>query len=171
MIQIGRGGREDETSAGGLLRGCHRRIRHFAALATRLAESPDARPEEIADAAASIHRYFTIALPLHHEDEESSIRPRLPQTPELARALTTMHEQHDELETRLSKLVPVWDRLAREPATVRDLATELRDATAGFEAACEVHLQLEEAEIIPAVDALPATERDAIRAEMRERRA
>ena len=171
MITIGNGVREEEATAPGMLRGCHRRIRHFAALASRLAASPDAPAGEIADAAASIHRYFTVALPLHHADEEESIRPRLPRTPGLERALASMQEQHQGLETRLATLVPLWSGLAAQPETAGGLAESVRRATADFEAACEEHLHLEEEAIFPAIDELPSTEIDAILSEMRARRA
>src|SRR4051812_30710357 len=55
---------------------CHSRIRRFSTLAIRLAEA-DAPPNEIAETAAAVHRYFTVALPLHAADEDLSIAPRL----------------------------------------------------------------------------------------------
>lgn len=170
MIGIGQG-REDESSVAGMLRGCHRRIRHFAALATRLAASPDAPRAELADAAAAVHRYFTIALPHHHADEETSLRPRLSQRSELARSFETMAEQHLDLDVRLARLVPLWARLAREPGAASDLTAALVDATAGFESACETHLALEEAGILPAVESLSPADAAPILAEMRARRA
>ena len=60
-----------------LLLSCHYRIRHFTALAARLAEATAAPPDQIEQTAASVARYFRIALPLHKADEDGSIYPRL----------------------------------------------------------------------------------------------
>ena len=60
-----------------LLIGCHQRIRHFTGVAIKLAHAQGAEPEEVVQAAAGAHRYYTISLPLHEADEEETLRPRL----------------------------------------------------------------------------------------------
>ncbi|HKN72025.1 MAG TPA: hypothetical protein VJX30_13395, partial [Terriglobales bacterium] len=55
-----------------MLQGCHARIRHFMQLSRTLAEAADAPQNDIADAAASIIRYFNEALPLHEADENQT---------------------------------------------------------------------------------------------------
>ncbi len=66
MLQIGQKPRTaDADDPEAMLLDCHARIRNFSALSVRLA-SPDVAAEgEIADAAARVHRYYTVALPLH----------------------------------------------------------------------------------------------------------
>ena len=60
-----------------LLIGCHQRIRHFTGVAMKLAHAQGASPEEVTQAAAGAHRYYTVSLPLHEADEEDTLRPRL----------------------------------------------------------------------------------------------
>src|SRR3974377_561604 len=60
-----------------LLLGCHQRIRHFTATAKNLAHAQGATHDEIRMAAAGVHRYYSVSLPLHEADEEDSVRPRL----------------------------------------------------------------------------------------------
>jgi len=60
-----------------LLLGCHQRIRHFTATAAKLAHAQGATADEIRMAAASVHRYYSVSLPLHEADEEDSLRSRL----------------------------------------------------------------------------------------------
>ena len=85
-----------------LLSACHDRVRHYAALLLKLA---DYLPEHGADiqarqAATSILRYFDIAAPLHHQDEEEDLFPALSaRGDEALRFLIgiSMLEEHDEL--------------------------------------------------------------------------
>src|SRR5688500_10721731 len=61
-----------------LLAACHERMRRFVRVAQSVADaSPTVPATEVADAAASVHRYFTVAFPLHGIDEEASLIPRL----------------------------------------------------------------------------------------------
>jgi len=60
-----------------MLIGCHQRIRHFTGVAIKLAHAQGATPEEVTQAAAGAHRYYTVSLPLHEADEEDTLRPRL----------------------------------------------------------------------------------------------
>ena len=53
-----------------LLLECHQRIRAFLDLADRLGPPGPDPAQAVADAAARVHRYFTLALPLHARDEE-----------------------------------------------------------------------------------------------------
>jgi hypothetical protein len=150
----------DEPEA--LLRDCHERIRRFAALAVRLA-ADEADATQLCQVAAAVHRYFTVALPLHVEDEERSIAPRLAASP----ALATVRDEHRAHETLLARLIPAWEALTRDP---RARAATLDEARA-LEATLEAHLALEEREILPAVAALPERDQRDIVAEMRARRA
>ena len=75
LAKIGKPSAADD--AVGLLLECHERIRSFLALARRIAEVGPSEPGSVPEAAARVRRYFTEALPLHAQDEEASILPRL----------------------------------------------------------------------------------------------
>lgn len=84
-----------------MLRACHDKVRHFAQLATRIAEhierqgvDPQAR-----DAAQSVIRYFDIAAPLHHADEDQDLYPALLalQDPALSTAIHRLTAEHTAL--------------------------------------------------------------------------
>src|SRR5262245_4414109 len=75
MLQIGR--RQTEETLVGLRLACHGRIRSFLAMAVTIGERFDVPENEVAESAARVRRYFSQALPLHVEDEEESVLPRL----------------------------------------------------------------------------------------------
>ncbi len=56
---------------------CHARIRCFSRLAVELGRVPEASHEVVANSAVALVHYFGRALPLHIEDEDLSIAPRL----------------------------------------------------------------------------------------------
>ncbi len=62
-----------------LLMACHDRVRHYAGLVLKLAvHLPEHGADEPArQAAATILRYFDVAAPLHHQDEEEDLFPLL----------------------------------------------------------------------------------------------
>lgn len=85
-----------------LLMACHERVRHYSALLLKLAGY---LPEHGADvqarqAATSILRYFDIAAPLHHQDEEDDLFPLLAERGDDSLRLllgVSMLEEHVEL--------------------------------------------------------------------------
>ena len=107
-----------------LLMACHDRVRHYAALALKLAEylSEHGADEQAQKAAASIIRYFDVAAPLHHQDEEEDLFPLLAQRGDAAlRKLAgeTMLAEHAELAV-------LWQQLrARLQAIVADESSDL----------------------------------------------
>jgi len=167
------------TSAAGapsveeLLLACHDRIRHFVGLARRLAAPGEAPAAEIAEAAAGVHRYFSLALPLHAADEEQSIRPRLdvPAMPaEVRRAVATMTEEHRPMERVLDDALPMWEALGREPGRQADLASRLAEHAERLDALFAAHLPPEESIIFPALRRLDPGDLAELRDEMRRRR-
>lgn len=167
------GGRRTEAHAADLLLECHERLRQFAALGVALAAWPDPRPDDVADAAVRLVRYFEQALPLHVRDEEESVRPRLMATAslELRRALDDMSREHEDHDALLAKLRPRWRALSEQPTRLDGLRHELARDAATLHEQLERHLALEETLVIPAVRALPAGDAAAIVAELRARRA
>lgn len=155
-----------------LLLECHARIRTFLGIARRVAEGAGAPPEELAAAAARVHRYFTQALPLHARDEEESILPRLRGLdPRVDRELATMLREHAEHERPLAALVGACAALAREPARHPALAATVGAATGELERHFAAHLDREEAVVFPAMRRLLHRETDAaIVREIRGRR-
>jgi hemerythrin-like domain-containing protein len=155
-----------------LLLACHERIRHFTAMARRLAENPAAPLEQVADAADAIHRYFSVALPLHEADENVSIDPRLQAagSPETAQASEEMVLQHRRLNAVIKQLLPLWDALCREPEKLPGFVPRLVQLVSELESLWEKHLRLEEEIVFPAMERMPPRELEAILREMRERR-
>ena len=147
---------------------CHARIRKFCALAKRLSEGGPA--DHTREAAADLHRYFSIALPLHVRDEDESVRPRLERLadPSLSAALETMSAEHVTAEVALDELLAEWSAIAQAPSEARCLQT--RTAALWFDTYMHRHLEAEELRIFPALDALPRGQWDAIVAEMQARR-
>ncbi|MDN3986601.1 hemerythrin domain-containing protein [Zwartia vadi] len=62
-----------------LLEACHEKVRRFAKLTQRIAQHIETTgiDSKTREAAQSVLRYFTIAVPLHHQDEEDDLFPAL----------------------------------------------------------------------------------------------
>lgn len=161
----------NSDDAASMLLGCHQRIRHFTEVALRLAENSAAPSEERATAIQSVLRYYTEALPLHEADENDSLHPRLRRVlPEgvLAEANEAMVQQHTEIDALIARLVPMWRELESDPQHPR---SDLLQQTERLQQLWGSHLQLEEEQVIPAMQRyLPADELRSIEAEMRARR-
>ncbi|WP_242333584.1 MULTISPECIES: hemerythrin domain-containing protein [unclassified Anaeromyxobacter] len=135
-----------------LLLECHERIRSFLGLARRIAEAGPAEAAAVPEAAARVRRYFTQALPLHAQDEERSILPRLRgRDPAVDAELDTMTREHAEHEAPLAILVGACEELAREPGRLAALAPVVGAATAELERHFVAHLEREEKVIFPAM--------------------
>ena len=154
-----------------LLLGCHGRIRTFLAIAIAIGEKAEASDDDVADGGARVQRYFSEALPLHVEDEEEGVLPRLHgRSPEVDAALDTMCDEHDQHEAPLRHLLELCARLRSTPG---DAATRAALAGAGRHllAVLEPHLEAEERVVFPAIRALlSAEEQLAIVGELRARR-
>lgn len=155
-----------------LLLECHDRIRAFLALAGRVAAAGPAERDDVAEAAARVHRYFTQALPLHARDEEESILPRLRgRDPAVDRELDTMAREHAEHEPPMTRLVRACDAIAADPGRHPALAGDLGAAARELEAHFAAHLRREEEVIFPAMRRLLDRAEDAaIVRELRARR-
>jgi hemerythrin-like domain-containing protein len=180
----------EETVQDALL-GCHMRIRHFTEMACKLAHAHSADPEQVQRAAAEVHRYFTVALPLHEADENISLHPRLikalsestngdvsssPETALLRKlggpAADAMVEQHESIDQFVERLVPLCTILRSQPAKLEELSEELHEVSAALSQIFTAHLEMEEMTVFPAMEEfLSSHELAEIRREMRERRA
>ena len=161
------------SQAAELLLECHGRIRAFRATARRVAQATDPAPAEVADAARAVHRYFTEALPLHAEDEERSILPRLRgRQAGLDAALATMAAEHREHQGPLDELRALCAALTAAPGRHAELSPALLAVVDWLERHFEAHLAAEEALVLPAMRRwLDPGEDAAIVAELRQRRA
>lgn len=156
-----------------LLTECHRRIRHFIALACEVAQREDVPPEEALRACSEIERYFREAFPLHLRDEEESIAPRLRGcSPELDDTLALMAEQHDQHAPKLETLLRELAAAEREGRLCELRRAALLQAAQALRLELEAHLELEERLLFPAITrCLPAQTRAELVSELRLRRA
>jgi hemerythrin-like domain-containing protein len=155
-----------------LLLECHGRIRAFLGMARRLGEARNEPAEAVSDAAMQVHRYFTLALPLHARDEEDSILPRLRgRDHRVDRELEVMVEEHRAHEDPLGRLVEACAAIGADPGRQLSLGGVVLESTAELDRHFLHHLAREENEIFPAVRRLLDPETDArIVLEIRERR-
>jgi iron-sulfur cluster repair protein YtfE (RIC family) len=170
LVGIGRA--PAATDLLGSLRACHARIRHFGALAAKLAAAGDAPAAQIRDAASEVRRYFVEALPLHVADEEQTLAPLLRgREPALDEALDRMAREHGGHEAPLAKLVALCERLERAPEERSALEAELAGVVGPLRADLEEHLAAEESVVLPAIGRLLGPDEQArARAAMAARR-
>jgi hemerythrin-like domain-containing protein len=175
LTSIGLAARPVISDLVGDLLACHARIRAFVALAERLVEAPATTPAtELSETASRVHRYFTVALPLHALDEDLSIRPRLEAAvPPLSvlRCLEQMSGEHGPLEDVIREVAALWKDVAEDPERLAVHRRPLALAAAELDALFRRHLEPEERIIFPAVrERLSPAIQEEIRVEMRLRR-
>ncbi len=157
-----------------MLLACHQRIRNFTAIAARLADAQAAAAAEVANAAEAVHRYYSIALPLHEADENESVYPRLRRnlSDEQERAsLQAMVDQHGPIDEVVARLLPRWAALKDSPEKLAACAAELHSDAARLHELWREHLALEEAIVFPLIRSrLGPDDLRAIHAEMKQRR-
>lgn len=151
-----------------LLFACHERIRRFTGLTDRLAQhvSSKGADAEAQQAATNILRYFTEALPRHHEDEELDVFPALRTLgdPRVNVAIDRLQSEHAHLDLLWSGLEPWLRQIAGgEPQLPPALLPD-------FVSAYPAHVGHEEREIFTALDQLSAQQLAEIAASMRARR-
>ena len=141
------------ASVSALLLECHERIRKFIGLACRLGGASDLPAEHVAEAARDVRRYFEEALPLHAQDEEQSILPRLKGRNEaLDRWLEAMTAEHRTHAPLIEALCATCGVLQAAPETLEDNRDKLVATSTALQHEFAVHLQQEEEYIIPAID-------------------
>lgn len=151
-----------------LLKACHDKVRRFAALVPRLREhlarhGPDAQAQE---AARSILRYFEVAAPLHHDDEEQDLFPAL-------RALghPPLNRHMDELQAEHGDLSGLWQQVRPWlQATTDGQTLACPDAAESFAQRYPAHAQREEDDVYPAAVGLDEASLRRISAAMVARR-
>jgi hemerythrin-like domain-containing protein len=156
-----------------LLIGCHQRIRHFTAVAMKLAHAQGASIDEVRQAAEAVHRYYSVSLPLHEADEDQTLQPRLSSVGDerVRHALLAMSDQHQAIDELLERLLPLLRLVRNNPATIGEVGGEMCSITKALDEMFRAHLEMEEDVIFPAIRTLlpEGARRDVLR-EMRERR-
>lgn len=147
-----------------LLLACHDKVRRFTELALRLqahvtAHGPDAQARE---AATSILRYFELAAPLHHADEDEDLFPALLALDEalvgadVRASIQALSDEHAALGTLWQALAP-WlrDVAAGRADGTADAAPHAAPPVAAFAARYQAHADAEEREVYPHAAKLP----------------
>ncbi len=129
-----------------MLAACHERVERSLVLLERLAahlgtHGPDAAAR---DAARDVLRYFDLAAPHHHQDEERHVLPALRAAGQAALA--------ERIEREHVALVAAWVALRPGLQALADAARApdpLHDGWAGFAAAYRAHAVLEDTNLFP----------------------
>lgn len=157
-----------------MLQACHERVRRSLDLLARLGErvAQGRIDAAVRDAARDVLRYFDLAAPHHHEDEERHVFPRLlaaAAPPGVHDAVRELMRQHEAMRAQWAVLRVALSRLAEGDDAAFDGAA--LDAAARFAALYQGHAETEESMIFPlAAEALSPEELRAMGAEMAQRR-
>lgn len=134
----------------GLLSDCHRRIERFLAILIKVV---DDAPTPLAPAYEQGLRgaldYFEQAAPLHTEDEERSLFPRMQHSPEAQQAIAALqadHAQAEQLHAEVHRLGQQW---LREGALGEDSRQELRQLLLRLDAIYCQHIPAEDQQVFP----------------------
>jgi hemerythrin-like domain-containing protein len=151
-----------------MLDACHRRVERMLSLLARLVAhvAEHGADEAAQSAAADVLRYFDIAAPQHHEDEERHVLPALRARGHTALA-DRLHADHEAMSAGWALLrVPL-----AEVAAGRAPAPAALARWSDFAVRYTRHLQAEEALAFPAASStLGVDEQAAMGAEMAARR-
>jgi len=157
-----------------MLEACHERVQRSLALLERLIEHVDAQGHDAKSrsAAHDVLRYFDLAAPHHHEDEERHVFPRLLALGDatLVQAVQRLREEHQrmgELWARLRPVLLVWSGEHAAGAVPANFRADARDLSTLYAA----HIPVEEGLVFPgARSQLDDGELQAMGDEMRVRR-
>lgn len=154
-----------------MLQACHQRVQRSLALLLRLREHlvTHGADRQAAEAARDVMRYFDIAAPHHHEDEERHVLPRLRAAGEAALA-DHLHAEHEAMAQGWVPIRAALQQVARGHWDGEAAAAAARDWPA-FAQLYAGHLELEESRAFPGSrQQLTANDASAIGAEMAARR-
>lgn len=158
-----------------MLAACHERVTRSLRLLLRLADHLEHKgwDEPARQAARDVLRYFDLAAPLHHEDEERHVFPLVLGTcgdASLHDAVRTLQLQHEEMRALWAAVRAPLEALSRgEDDRAFDAAA--REHAASFVALYRRHMPVEESLVFPFVAARLSREAlDRIGAEMASRR-
>ncbi len=99
-----------------LLRACHEKVVRFTKLAQRLQAHvrTEGVDEQAREAAQAVLRYFTLAAPLHHADEDNDLFVALRglAQPSLTTRIDALQAEHDALGERWAEVRPWLETIA-----------------------------------------------------------
>ncbi len=158
-----------------MLLACHERVQRSLDLLGRLVEHIDRHGHDASSrsAAHDVLRYFNLAAPLHHQDEELHLFPALlaQGEPTMVAAVQHLQQDHATMERLWSAVKTVLDQWKDAQTQTPGPTTAERNAIADFRAIYPQHVALEEATVFPAAFALLGTEASALAGqEMQARR-
>lgn len=157
-----------------MLEACHERVQRSLDLLGRVIEHVAARghDEQSRSAAHDVLRYFDLAAPHHHDDEERHVFPRVLASGDAAqidavRRLRDDHRRMGELWSRLRPVLQAWS----DDAAAGPVPEAFRADAQAFTALYAAHIPVEEGLVFPATRALcTAADLQAMGDEMRSRR-
>lgn len=157
-----------------MLLACHERVQRSLNLLGRLVEHIDLHGHDASSrsAAQDVLRYFTLAAPQHHQDEEQHLFPALlaQGKPELVAAVQRLQQDHAAMERLWEQVKEALDQW-KEPGMEAPPSQSSREAIASFRAIYPSHIALEEGTVFPAAFALLGAEASALAGqEMQARR-
>lgn len=139
-----------------MLEACHDRVRRSLALLGRLLAYLSDHPHDAQSrsAARDVLRYFELAAPLHHQDEERHVFPRLAGDADaaLTDAVARLRADHAQMESLWAGLRPLLQGWAGE-AAVAVPDEPARQLAAAFSGLYAQHLEVEETRVFPAARA------------------
>lgn len=157
-----------------MLEACHQRVQRSLDLLRRLADYIDEKGHDASTraAAADVLRYFNLAAPLHHEDEEKHVFPRLQACDDAAlrQAVQALQRDHAQMSAAWAAVREPLRQWTRPEATGR-VGAAARADIAHFLALYASHIETEEGQVFPAAQAaMSADELAAMGREMQARR-
>ncbi|WP_298825819.1 hemerythrin domain-containing protein [uncultured Piscinibacter sp.] len=157
-----------------MLVACHDRVRRSLALLGRLLDHVERHGHDAKSrsAARDVLRYFELAAPHHHEDEERHVFPRLLAGGDaaLVQAVRRLRADHERLAALWARLRPVLQAWAGDTAAGAAGAA-FRDDARAFQALYDEHIPLEERLVFPAARSMcDETALAAMGGEMQSRR-
>lgn len=157
-----------------MLEACHERVRGSLALLGRLIEHVEREGHDAKSrsAARDVLRYFDLAAPHHHEDEERHVFPRLLAGGDAARAqaVQRLRADHGRMTALWTRLRPVLETWAGDAAG-GPVEAMFRDDARAFQALYAEHIPLEEGLVFPSArSACDEAALAAMGAEMQSRR-
>jgi hemerythrin-like domain-containing protein len=136
-----------------MLAACHERVRRSLALLERLLAHVEnhGHDDRTRSAAVDVLRYFDLAAPLHHQDEERHVFPALADSSdaELAAAVAGLRRDHlgmESLWAELRQTLLAWS----QPGVQGGAGAALRAQASAFAAIYASHLRTEEEIVFPA---------------------
>jgi hemerythrin-like domain-containing protein len=140
-----------------MLDACHQRVEHMLVLLGRLSAhlGTHGADEQAQQAARDVMRYFDLAAPQHHEDEERHVLPRLRECGQAALAERVLRE-HTAMAAAWAEVRAALQGVEQGRRPV-DGTTQARQWPA-FAALYREHIALEEREVFPTARAHTSAE-------------